>query len=347
MVVKIKENRIMRKNLICSFLLLVSLFAQAQSTATKMRFNKQGEFKIAQFTDMHLGDDTSKNERVFAMLQGVLHSEHPDLVIFTGDNTTRDAVKQTWNHLANILAKAHTPWTAVLGNHDDEHAVKRAEIIKIIAQMPYCIMANVAEGIKGEGNHIVPIYGHDEAQESPLALLYCLDSNSYSTLSQVKGYGWFDLSQINWYQKQSRKYTQENGGKPLPALAFFHIPLPEYVAAWNATQTRRFGDRGEKECCPKINSGLFTAMLNSGDVMGTFVGHDHINDYIATWYNIALAYGRASGGKNTYGEKTPGSRIIVLKEGKRAFETWIREEKNNELLQWTAYPTSFQLESSH
>ena len=30
--------------------------------------------------------------------------------------------------------------------------------------------------------------------------------------------------------------------------------------------------------------------------------------------------------KNTYGDKTPGSRIIVLKEGKREFDTWLREK---------------------
>lgn len=42
---------------------------------------------------------------------------------------------------------------------------------------------------------------------------------------------------------------------------------------------------------------MFANMLECGDVMGVFAGHDHVNDYIATLYNIALGYGRASGGK--------------------------------------------------
>lgn len=36
---------------------------------------------------------------------------------------------------------------------------------------------------------------------------------------------------------------------------------------------------GEPVCDPQLNSGLFNAMLECGDVMGVFCGHDHNNDY--------------------------------------------------------------------
>ena len=39
------------------------------------------------------------------------------------------------------------------------------------------------------------------------------------------------FDQINWYRQQSAAYKAQNGGQPLPALAFFHIPLPEYNEA--------------------------------------------------------------------------------------------------------------------
>ena len=52
-----------------------------------------------------------------------------------------------------------------------------------------------------------------------------------SRSSDVKGYAWFTFDQVNWYRSQSAAYTERNGGKPLPALAFFHIPLPEYNQA--------------------------------------------------------------------------------------------------------------------
>ena len=331
----------MKKELIISVMFFVSLFIQAQQAPLKMTFNAKGEFKIAQFTDMHLGHDMEKDMIVSDMIKGVLDSEKPDMVIFTGDNTTMDEVQQAWDEIAKEMSKRNMPWTAILGNHDDEHAVSRKEIIEIIRQEPYCLMKNIEQGIKGEGNHIIPVYSSNSSKQKPEALLYCFDTNAYSKIKAVKGYDWLGLSQVNWYVRESRNYTTQNDGKPLPALAFIHIPLPEYTQAWESLETKRYGERNEKECSPNLNSGMFTNMLECGDVMGMFAGHDHVNDYIATLYDVAMAYGRASGGKNTYGDKTPGSRIIVLKEGKREFDTWLREKGSAERLNVCTYPNSF------
>ncbi len=320
-------------------LLAINLIAQS-SNDFKLSFNPNGEFKIVQFTDMHLGHDMGKNDIVSKMIKEVVESEKPDLVIFTGDNTTMDELPQAWEVIGYELAARKIPWTAVLGNHDDEFAIKREEIIRIISSQPYCVMKNCAEGIDGHGNHILSIYGSKE-NEKVLSLIYCLDSRSYSTLKSVKGYGWVELSQINWYRQESAKFTQNNGGTPLPALLFQHIPLPEHFTAWSSKETPTFGERNEDECSPKINTGLFAQLLLSGDVMGVFVGHDHVNDYSALLYNIVLGYGRASGGRNTYGDKTPGGRVIILKEGKRTFDSYLRELSSpNKIFPYT-YPESF------
>ena len=97
----------------------------------------------------------------------------------------------------------------------------------------------------------------------------------------------------------------------------------------------------EAACCPKLNSGLFTAMKEQGDVMGMFVGHDHDNDYAVMWYDILLAYGRYTGGNTEYNHLPNGARVIVLKEGKREFNSWIRV-RTGEIEQSTVYPNSFQ-----
>ena len=62
-------------------------------------------------------------------------------------------------------------------------------------------------------------------------------------------------------------------------------------------------------------------------MLGTFVGHDHINDFMGTLHGIQLCYGRATG-YNTYGREgmARGARIIRLTKGVRAFETWLRLE---------------------
>ena len=80
-------------------------------------------------------------------------------------------------------------------------------------------------------------------------------------------------------------------------------------------------------------------MLQAGDVMATFVGHDHVNDYAANWRGILLCYGRFTGGETTY-TGIPGgngARVIELTEGKREFETWIRI-KDGKVINHTRYP---------
>ena len=107
-------------------------------------------------------------------------------------------------------------------------------------------------------------------------------------------------------------------------VGLFHIPLPEYRIAFDDEENTRYGVRKEDECGPELNTGMFFAMKEMGDVMGTFVGHDHVNDYIVNYHGIALAYGHFSGWKTTYTPEINGARVVVLKEGKREFDTWLR-----------------------
>lgn len=172
------------------------------------------------------------------------------------------------------------------------------------------------------------------------ALLYCLDSHSYSKLPDVKGYDWLTFDQVNWYRRQSAAYKAKNGGQPLPALAFFHIPLPEYNEAASDENAILIGTRMEKACAPELNTGMFTAMKEAGDVMGMFVGHDHDNDYAVMWKGILLAYGRFTGGNTEYNHLSNGARVIVMKEGARTFTTWIRL-KGGEIIDKTVYPDSY------
>ncbi len=122
-------------------------------------------------------------------------------------------------------------------------------------------------------------------------------------------------------------------------MAFFHIPLPEYAAAASSEDAQLYGIRREKSCPSLLNSGMFTAMKQAGDVMGTFVGHDHNNDYVVSWHGILLAYGRYSGGATVYNDLPNGARVIELKEGERGFRTWIRTASgvNQEIL----FPADF------
>jgi len=307
-------------------------FAQS----VELKFSDKGEFKIVQLTDTHIKVGGNNQQHVMDLLEMLLEKEAPDLVVFTGDVITdSDDPKPGYETFEKFFKTHHTRWAVVLGNHDSENKMPRNEVTSILDNLDYCVNQS-ADNLIGS-NFLYEIKSSTNSKTK--AILYFLDSQDYSKIKpRVDGYGWFSTKQVAWYKNNSRKLIAENKDT-IPALAFFHIPFPEYTDAWK--NGKAFGFRKEVECSPKLNSGMFAAMVEQGDVMGTFVGHDHVNDYVASYFSIALAYGRASGAKNSYGDLTQGGRVIVLKEGKRTFDTWIRE-KGGTVTQVCNFPDSFQ-----
>ncbi|MDR2115546.1 MAG: metallophosphoesterase family protein [Planctomycetaceae bacterium] len=293
-----------------------------------LRFSDNGTFKIAQITDTHYRTDKNIAKESVRLIEEIIDTEKPQLVVYTGDIVVSGNIRQGWDEILAPCIERKTYWAVVLGNHDHESYWSRQQIIDHIKDKPYSVTESGPDNIKGAGNYVLEIVDSDN---KIAALLYCMDSNAYSSLKGVKGYDWFSPDQITWYKKQSTEYTQKNNNTPLPSLAFFHIPLNEYGEMIHYKRTI-IGDRGENECPGAVNSGMFLAMLESRDIMGVFTGHDHVNDYIGLWHNIALGYGRFSGTKTTYVKEPHGSRIIEISNSrKRTFKTWIRL-RNGEIL---------------
>lgn len=318
--------------------LLIGGFSRYSQPSLKISFNNSGELKIVQFTDTHIELKDTENLEVYTVIENVMKLEKPDLVVLTGDIVTEDDPQEAYKRLAAIFGKYKTPWAMIFGNHESEHNLSRKDLAAFLEKLPFCINSNDGKS-HGYSNFIVPVLGKNG---NPAAQLYFMDSNEYSTLEPVVGgWGWFTHEQVGWYREHSRKLTTANHGLPFPALAFFHIPLPEYTAAWNNKGIPPIGVKNEDECSPVINTGMFAAMLESGDVMGTFVGHDHINDYIGVQYGIALAYGRVSKVMKDAEDPLAGGRVIVMKEGIREFDTWIRDMNGVKVLECN-YPASFE-----
>jgi len=322
-------------------LLLSCLFAITfmQAKNPIFKFNNNGKFKIMQLTDTHIVWGSPNSLETVELLNQVLDVEKPDLVIFTGDVVTGKPYREGLEMVIEPVLSRKIPWALVYGNHDFEQDLSYEQLGELISKYPY-FAGNLKKqkNVSGYGNYVIEVKSQNGAATA--ALLYCMDSNNYSTLRPVvEGYGWFAFDQIAWYRRTSEKYTKKNGGKPLPALAFFHIPLLEY-RAFESCNGIKAGEKREKECAPEVNSGMFLSMLEKGDVMGTFVGHDHINDYIFDYYGIALAYGRFSGSKNTYTELKNGCRLIELSENERTFRTWLRLDGETTMLEVT-YPQDF------
>jgi hypothetical protein len=240
----------------------------------------------------------------------------------------RDAYRQ----VAVPLEDRGIPWAAVFGNHDDEGSASRIELLEAQQESPHCLTEAGPAGVTGVGNYVLRVLS--SRGDALAAALYALDSNAYDSRGTGK-YAWIAPDQIAWFRATSRRLAEEHSGgrpttSPLPALAFFHIPLPEYDEVWRHHVCR--GHRNEAVCAPALNSGFFVALLEARDVMGTFVGHDHVNDFEGELHGIRLCYGRATG-YSPYGQEgfAHGARLVRLLEGQRRFETWIRLDDGSAL----------------
>ena len=323
--------------LIIAQLFLFSLFIQSQNIPLK--FNQNGNFKIIQFTDIHYQKNNPASAVAIELINEVLDTEKPDLVVFTGDIIYAKPVTEGLDDIFNPVIERKIPWAYIFGNHDDEHGMSRAELMDYAVNKPFCLAQAGDKSLKGVGNYILEVKSSHENKNS--AILYFFDSGAYTPIKGLGTYDWFAFNQIEWYSNQSAAYTKVNGGTPYPALAFFHIPLAEYPQMKAEKYDQLIGSKEEKECNGKLNTGMFAAMRQAGDVMGTFVGHDHDNDYIGNYHDIYLAYGRFSGGKTEYNNLGKnGCRVIELKEGKREFSTYIRL-LGGEKLYPVEYPKTF------
>ena len=304
----------------------LGLCASAAARQPQLRFNAEGQFRIAQCTDLHLDPSTpyrlAQAEKTFARLDRVLAAERPDLIIFTGDVVTGRPAAPMWQRLLDTLARRGVPFCVVLGNHDAEQDLSRPQIARLVTASPLSLNTLDARGELADRSLTVAAHGSSD----PAAAIYCLDAHDYSTLPSVEGYGWFTPEQVAWLRHDCTARTVARGGRPLPALAFFHIPLPEYASAWRNPANGRIGRAAEEECPGALNTGMRAALVEPGSILGAFAGHDHDIDYLVCEYGTVLGYGRFSGDDTTYNNLRPGVRIIELDEGARAFTTWIRED---------------------
>ncbi len=296
-----------------------------------LRFRDDGSFTIVQLTDLHWHDGGPEDLRTLDLVEMVLDLEKPDLVVLTGDVVGGYDSRDPGGGMRRVVAPIEArglPWAFAFGNHDDEGPASRLELLAVLEEHDGGLVERGPEELPGAGHYVLRV--RSSRGESLAAALYVLDSGGANDRG-VGDYAWFSSAQVRWYlesaQALAAEYATTDPGsvraERLPALAFFHIPLPEYEEVWK-TRTC-LGFRHETVCAPAVNSGLFAAFLEAGDVMGTFVGHDHLNDFEGELWGVRLCYGRA-GGYGSYGRDgfRRGARVIRLREGERGFESWIR-----------------------
>jgi len=309
-----------------SGLLILGVFFLPKNTFSQtpaLKF-KNHQFKIVQFTDFHwiVGNNFFRNgdDSSMSLMRYVILKEKPDLVVLTGDNVVSPDAIAAWKEVTQPFTDFKVPFLVAFGNHDTETDITKRQALSVIRSNPYNLTYDADTTLTGVGNCALPIL--DEIGKKDKWVIYMFDSNAYSKDTLVSYYDWIHNDQIQWYRKQSAQYTRMNG-RPLPSLAFFHIPLPEFSLIGHLKST--VGTMGEKRVgAPRINSGLFASFIEMKDICGVFVGHDHNNDFAGVLDNICLAYGRKTGFNAPYHEiLEKGARVIKLYDDGKKFDSYI------------------------
>ena len=328
--------------------LSVSCFAAAKPT---LKFKTDGTFKVLLMSDLQ--DGPKMDARTKALSEQLIETEKPDFVVIDGDcisggRSRQDinTMKQAMSEVASVFEQHMIPWAVVLGNHDTEVANRfpftREDAIKIYMKYPYNLNKPGPKNIHGSGNDCLLI--NDSANRKPLFDIWLLDSGMYAPkkilnftkgLKDVKGdngwhkYEWIHTDQVIWYYDNSVKLEKRYGAK-IPGLMFFHIGLQESVDM--TTYGNRVGNKYEGTGCSSVNSGLFAAILERGDVKGVFNGHDHLNSFAGDWMGVLLG----NDASNTFAaynmpdsdprsKQTRGGRVFLLNEKDPwNYKTWMR-----------------------
>ena len=273
----------------------------------------EGEIRILQITDIHLGGGVLSFDKDLMALKAVfdlLEATKPDLVVVTGDLCFPVGLSSfSFNNSAPVqqfaafMRNTGIPWAFTYGNHDTEsYAIYDTttlnEIYKSLSwktsrtlMYPY-----VQPDITGRNNQVIDIRNQDG---SLYYSLYLIDSNAY-TGEGLNKYDFIHDDQVEWYRGEVLRRNAEKGST-VPSLVFFHIPLQQYKTAYELYEKGSnevkycFGENNEKMigkvCCSQYPSSMFDTARELGSTKGFFCGHDHYNNMSLEYQGIRLTYG--------------------------------------------------------
>ncbi|MCM1027512.1 MAG: metallophosphoesterase [Roseburia sp.] len=314
---------------------------------SRLQFSKEGRFRILMVSDAHWNYRKhvpytgemyrERQRRIVDGIERLLAWAKPDFVLLGGDQClgadTEEEMQEEMEKLLAPVLKRGLPWAAVFGNHDREqnHSLETEQ--RAYEKIPGCLSAAGPEDLPGVGNYCLEVFSSRE--EGVACHIWGLDSLAESKRDFVQylnlpqdtrfvlprplhmgcGYAGVTPKQVFWYYRESERRERE-AGKKIPAVMFMHIPLPELcTTVRNPAECNLWGMQLEKPCPPELNSGMFMACLQRGDVKGIFFGHEHSNAFDSEYCGITLGYDGTIGydmnGTTCY---MWGGRVIDLTE---------------------------------
>lgn len=278
-------------------------------------------------TDTHYDLDDPGHAEVDALLEAALAALRPDLAIHTGDAVEPGRFREGWERLTAPFVRHGVPYAVTLGNHDCDPAAGLAhrEVATLVAGLPGSLTQPGPAALPGGGTYALTLYAPDGV--TPRFALYCMDSQDSSVRAalpklphaKLRSYGWFLPEHVAWFRETAR---------PLPAAAFFHVPLTETARLFSHGDfppVGTFTPRNRKSAWYEapLNAGMFHALLERRSVLCAFFGHAHDHDFAGALHGLGLAYGRYSGGPKRRASLSCGVRVIDIAPDAQSLSTFV------------------------
>lgn len=303
-----------------------------------LRTTETGKFRVLMVSDFHAG--ARINPKLIKGFEALLDYTDPQVVVIGGDNlcVNRDSVDEDEFKilLSEILApveKRGIPWFHVYGNHDAEGGYSNEYQQQVYESFPHCISESGPEDVSGIGNFVRTVYSSKTGL--PIFNLWAMDShnNNRQFINEfgLKGedsridmphplggctsnHPSVRFDQVLWYYNKSIEMEQSYG-RIIPGLLFLHVPPMEMNLIWkNPEETGMIGSKRQDIDCGTMNSGLFMACLQRGDVKGIYAGHEHLCDFDGTYCGIRIGYDAALGFNMGAHDDLRGGRLFEINE---------------------------------
>lgn len=274
--------------------------------------NTNGEFKILQLTDTHIGDKDNQDIH-YAFMDSVITAADADMIVITGDLFTF-AGRATARRFFKFLDSYNIPWTVTYGNHDEQCYFSVDWLSNYLNKFgSNCLFKDLQDDdVMGNTNFAINLMHDGNIFEQVIIM----DSNRYYYGSYF-GYDYFKQNQIDWYSDLIDYTSGLNNNNVVESLMFYHIPLPEIDDAYEYGEThpeaKLGGEKREKTCPPEINTGFFEKIKEKGSTKAMFFGHDHRNTFAVKYEGVIFSYGVHSTNRIYFDEDMLGGQVITLK----------------------------------
>lgn len=296
----------------------------------ELKFRPDGSFKILMMSDIQEGVDY--DPRTPEAIDRLVEKERPDFVLLGGDNCdgrklkTAEELKRYLEIFVAPMEKRGILWAHVFGNHDYDVAMDRVEQTKLYEQFPHCVSKHT-EDISGVTNFVLPIL-HSNG-EGIAFHLWGMDTKHYFSdsglpyekeIRTLQGYPvaskWdvIRFDQQMWYWNSSLELESHNKAK-VDGMLFMHVAPWEFQYA--VDNPERMGTKGstvERQSLGMLNSGIFSTVLQRGDIRCIACGHTHSNSFEGSFCGIKMCLDACAGYTPPSIDALRGGRVFLLNE---------------------------------